>query len=259
MSAQTEVNSDPVNSNPSPKTSNKKQNDDSGGRSNSSSSRRMIKCYCNDDIQCPRAAASSSTSSSSMTQKSRSGGGVSLVATSEELSANRALAELVGGGEARVCQTATVCVTKRLERTSGETWLRYGCDQSQPGSIKGSIIEYRDCLVHTGSPADRDYVMANAAEHCCSHADFCNVELEPRRAAKDLNDFVSHIQKLPPPQQPPPASAANTGLLAHNADHQSASLLKPVNLVLSCLSFAVFLVVIVLFVLYLYKKVQSTL
>lgn len=230
--------------------------DSGGGRNSNNNGRRMIKCYCNDDLQCPPSQQQQQQPQSQQFQKSRSQSSQSQSQWSvSDASQYENLASFMsrrGGDKSppRYCQTSTMCLTKRLQKHNGETWLKYSCDQSLPESIKGAIIEYRDCLVRTQSAADRDYVVKNSAEFCCNHEDFCNVDLAPNVAVKDLADFAGNLNTPNHPSEYDGGSGAS----AHH--HTPTPFFKPANLILSGLSFVVFLVVIVLFILYLYKKVK---
>lgn len=230
--------------------------------SNSNSNqRRLIKCYCNDEFQCPRQTSSTtSTKPSSLNNRRQNP-----PASSSWLSSDEKLAVLLERNHMsdtapRYCQTSTMCVTKRLQKYSGETWLKYGCDMSQPDSIKSNVIDFRDCRVHTSNEHDRQFVLANSAEFCCNADDYCNVELAPIQWSKDLPDYAQNAagnnnggggsggqQDL---------NSSGGGGSSSSPSSSSSSTLAPINLVLGCLSFAVFILVIVLFVLYLYKKVD---
>ena len=140
---------------------------------------RLIKCYCNDDALCPRQNPSNTRRTGSGTD---SAAGVSqpdrnLVAMLER---NR-----MSDAEPRYCQTSTMCVTKRLEKYSGETWLKYGCDNSQPDSIKSTVLRFRDCRIDaTNNEADRALALKNS-EFCCDSGDYCNCLLYTSPSPRD--------------------------------------------------------------------------
>lgn len=199
---------------------------------NKKSPPRLLKCYCNDDIQCPREPASPKRLSGALVPSSSS-------ISSENMGQYPKLASFIEKHQlvdepARYCHTSSMCMTKRLQKYTGETLLRYYCDQSLPDSIKSDVIQYRDCRVDTLVESDRKLVMSTSSEFCCNSEDFCNVDLAPVRSTKDLTDIGSHI---------------------HAPAQHTQPFWKPINIVLGCLSITVFLLVIVLFVLYLYKKV----
>lgn len=201
----------------------------------------LLKCYCNDDVQCPRQQTTLQAdkalgfeSSSSSSALSSIGLSADQVRQSPKLAA---FLERIGDTTPRYCQTSTMCLTKRLQKNSGETWLKYGCDHSQPDSIKNSVLQFRDCRVNTDNPQDRATVLNTASEFCCSDGDFCNVDLEPVQSSRDMLDFATHFN----------SPTDNTSSTSANWKH--------INLVIGCLSFVVFILVVVLFVLYLYKKV----
>jgi hypothetical protein len=96
-------------------------------------------------------------------------------------------------GNIRQCMTNTVCFTKRLLRGNGDYWYKYTCDQSPADSIRGQVIEFRDCKINTSNEIDRSHVKDKSSEFCCNEQDYCNVNLHPIVASRDLEDLPHSI------------------------------------------------------------------
>lgn len=104
---------------------------------------KKLKCFCNDDTMCP-------------------------------------LHEVVADGK-RFCESETVCITKRYLTADQLEFNKYFCDDAFAGSVRKTIINYRDCKVNTNNKADLEHVLENSAEYCCDDGDFCNEFLKPKR------------------------------------------------------------------------------
>ena len=74
---------------------------------------KILRCYCNDDILCPLNKYKEQYLE---------------ITNNNNYGQNDIL---------RHCSTNTVCLTKRLRRSNGTTWLKYFCDQSSAQSIRG--------------------------------------------------------------------------------------------------------------------------
>lgn len=207
---------------------------------NNNKNTKLIKCFCNDDIQCP--PRSSSTSKNPLVDEDA----LKNPKLVSFLSQNK-----IEASASRFCLSETKCVTKRLQKRSGQTWLKYNCDQSMPESIRDKVIEYRDCRIHTDNMIDRTFVLENSPEYCCDNGDYCNVDLEPKRWVKDLADYAQQSQ-----QTPPQIHDLHGGTAQQN--HHD-SLITPINLALSLLTLVGFIVALVLLITYLYRKVELSL
>jgi TGF-beta receptor type-1 len=117
---------------------------------------KNLKCYCNDDIICPL-----------------------------KLNKN----QLTIKDDDRHCSTNTVCLTKRLRRLNGTTWLKYFCDQSSSESIRGKVIEYRDCKINSTNKHDKQQA-EKSSEYCCDSHDYCNKYLNPINSVRDIEEFT---------------------------------------------------------------------
>lgn len=142
----------------------------------------------------------------------------------------------------RVCESKTMCLTKKLQKRSGEYWLKYSCDHSSLDGLRGSIIKFRDCKIDTDNLDEKAQVISKSAEFCCDQKPFCNIDLVPKKSLKDLLDYSQSTSKSIEHQLDPNTSAPSTGPL------------NIFNLVLSCFSIGVFLISLFLFIFYMYKK-----
>lgn len=167
----------------------------------SSSNQKIIRCFCNDDSLCPPKQIYSQTSiSSSLSNKNIQK--IQTINDDSNVDINSSKYEYLNNFlnktqmKFRYCSTNTVCLTKRLTKLNGEQWLKYYCDQAISNSIRGQVIEYRDCRINTPNQDDKKYVMKSMAEYCCDEKEFCNVDLKPDLAVKDISDFVANKQLL---------------------------------------------------------------
>ena len=173
---------------------------------------KNLKCFCNDDITCP-------------------------IKLLEEHQLE------TGSSVLRHCSTNTVCLTKRLMSKNGSTRLKYFCDQSSMNSIRGKVIEYRDCKINSTNKLDEKFVIEKSAEYCCDSHDYCNKDLIPVNSVRDPEEFIS-------------MSSFETVNKEHsnNENINAMSLFTSINLVLLS-SLLVFLILtVVLIILYLLKN-----
>ena len=148
---------------------------------------KNLKCFCNDDITCP-------------------------LEQYEEQQQETGSLDIL-----RHCSTNTVCLTKRLKRSNGTTWLKYFCDQSFLDSLRGKIIEYRDCKINSTNKYEQKQV-SEQAEYCCDSHDYCNKDLNPIKSVRDteelqqqyLPNFYSNHNSINNQQQPQPISLFTT-------------------------------------------------
>lgn len=186
--------------------------------SKTNQSRKMIKCFCNDEIQC----------------------GDDLSVELEDSAADQAYLNKFLSEHSdlkmRVCETETVCMTRKI-KLGDKFFLKYSCDYSSKNSIRHEVVAFRDCKLNTEIQQDRENVLRDKFEHCCDDRFYCNIGLDPVKFS---------YEKLSPSgsSQPPPASSQQ------NVD----PVLSLTNLILSCFSIAVFLICLFLFIFYLYKK-----
>ncbi len=175
---------------------------------------KNLKCYCNDDITCP-------------------------LKLLEEQQLE------TGSSVLRHCSTNTVCLTKRLRRLNGTTWLKYFCDQSSMNSIRGKVIEYRDCKINSTNKLDQKFVIEKSAEFCCDSHDYCNKDLNPINSVRDIEEYSS-LSSL---------NSINKEVHQSNSNSiNTISLFTSINLVLLS-SLLIFLILtIVLIILYLLKN-----
>ena len=119
---------------------------------------KILKCFCNDDTNCPFEP---------LDERQSEGRSTFL----------------------RHCLTNTVCLTKRLRRKTGTTWLLYFCDQSTINSIREKVIEYRDCKINFTNKLDAQLVVKKSAEYCCDSHEYCNRDLNPFRSFRDSGEY----------------------------------------------------------------------
>ena len=125
---------------------------------------KILRCYCNDEILCPVKKY--------LKQKL------------EITNTNNSQDDII-----RHCSTNTVCLTKRLRRLNGTTWLKYFCDQSSSESIRGKVIEYRDCKINSTNKHDKQQA-EKSSEYCCDSHDYCNKYLNPINSVRDIEEFT---------------------------------------------------------------------
>jgi hypothetical protein len=139
----------------------------------SSSSKPLLKCYCNDDSMCPptRPPSVEIDPAQSLNESYLKSLDLSTLALNAT----------------RYCTTNSVCMTKKLKKTNGNTWLKYYCSHLSTDSIRDQIIEYRDCkMIGKVNQQDQKLVKETAAEYCCDTQDFCNLHLVPERSITTL-------------------------------------------------------------------------
>jgi TGF-beta receptor type-1 len=124
---------------------------------------KILRCYCNDEILCPVKKY--------LEQKL------------EITNTNNSQDDII-----RHCSTNTVCLTKRLRRLNGTTWLKYFCDQSSSESIRSKVIEYRDCKINSTNKHDKQQA-EKSSEYCCDSHDYCNKYLNPINSVKDIEEI----------------------------------------------------------------------
>ena len=170
---------------------------------NNNNNNKRIKCYCNDNSLCPKESESLIDPLILQQQQQQQ----------QELTGKREAFEIDNdfllnlnahlsvdidklvnqtNNNLRHCVTSTVCVTKRIVRSNGQHWNKYYCDQSAADSIRGKVLEYRDCKINTPHEADRLHVEKTSSEYCCNEREYCNVNLHPVVASKDLADLSSY-------------------------------------------------------------------
>jgi TGF-beta receptor type-1 len=146
---------------------------------------KRLKCFCNDDNVCIKDGLSADVDSQLAKE---------LVANSFKQRDDHAYDSTQSAAEQikklKHCYTHTVCITKRLRRPDGSTWLKYYCDPSPIDSIRENVIEFRDCKINSTSNIDKKYVL-ESAEHCCNDADFCNLKLTPNISVIDRERYKS--------------------------------------------------------------------
>jgi TGF-beta receptor type-1 len=168
---------------------------------------KNLKCYCNDDIICP------------------------LKLNQNQLKINE---------DDRHCSTNTVCLTKRLRRLNGTTWLKYFCDQSSSESIRGKVIEYRDCKINSTNKHDKQQA-EKSSEYCCDSHDYCNKYLNPINSVRDIEEFTL-------------STSNDININTNNQLNNGLTLFTTINLVLLS-SLLVFLILtIILILLYFIKN-----
>jgi hypothetical protein len=159
----------------------------------------------------------------------------------------------------RYCETNTVCFTKLLRRSNGETWLKYYCDQSM-NSIREQVIEFRDCRIDSMATEDDIKLVERAAEHCCADTNFCNLKLKPIVSVFDLesNIISNDNQQL----ESSSTQAYNDGITKSGSFfqtndqnyHQNDSILSTDNIILFIFLVIVLLLAIILLFLFIYKS-----
>ena len=193
--------------------------------------RKLIKCFCNDERQCGSAESQQYQASNLNISDSST-----LVDTQNDSDYVQKFLANKPNLNLRSCLTDTVCLTKKIQKRTGETYLKYSCDYSTKNGLRDEVIGYRDCKVNTQNYLDKTHVLSTSAEYCCDDKYYCNIDLNPTLSVRDFNDFISNAANNEQPTQ------------------TTQTILDPVNLVLSCFSIAVFLIALVLFIFYLYKK-----
>jgi hypothetical protein len=93
------------------------------------------------------------------------------------------------------CLSNTVCLTKRVLRSNGETYFKYYCDPHTDSllTLRKHMLEYRDCRVDSSNAIEVARAHKTSNEHCCLGHDFCNIELQPMHSARDLNDLANQM------------------------------------------------------------------
>jgi hypothetical protein len=199
-------------------------------------------------------------------------------------------------GNIRQCMTNTVCFTKRLLRGNGDYWYKYTCDQSPADSIRGQVIEFRDCKINTSNEIDRSHVKDKSSEFCCNEQDYCNVNLHPIVASRDLEDLPHSIGDKKPKggnKKPSPVNKDsslissgssssnnninypndripsrtnnnnnnnnhnNIGSIAGSGGASGLFLLNPVNISLSVVLFLFFFIIVFLLACFLFNKSRN--
>lgn len=206
-----------------------------------SETKKQRRCYCNDDLVCPKSERIHELSKSDIDK-----------VINKKLAVNDLLLrrENARNGTLRFCLTDTVCVTKHLKDKNGKSIMKYLCDQSPPNSIHGQVIEFRDCKINTANQMDKELVV-KSPEHCCNEYDFCNVELRPiysKDYIEDISQFNANNGNTNNNNNP---NSINSN--THSALYLSG-LLSPINLILCFLLLIVFMIAIFLTIVYLYKR-----
>lgn len=197
--------------------------------------RKLIKCFCNDDIQCGSQAVADQSHKDHLNLTITDAS--VLVDTPSDLEYVHKFLSNRTNLKFRSCYTNTVCMTKKILRRSGDTYLKYYCDYSTLNGLRDEVIAFRDCKINTQNYDDKAHVLSNAHEYCCDERAYCNIDLEPAKSIREIGTNA---------QNEAPSGGAN--------DSTTPTILDPVNLVLSCFSIAVFLIALLLFIFYLYKK-----
>ena len=154
---------------------------------------RALKCYCNDESLCPADEQDNKFDYEfdnnfmlelNSEQRKYKSAPTRLINIEKLLNATQS--------HLRHCVTNTVCLTKRVLRGNGDYWYKYSCDQSAANSIRGQVIEYRDCKVNTPNAFDRAHVIDKSPEFCCNEREYCNLNLHPLVSVRDLDDLPSY-------------------------------------------------------------------
>lgn len=164
---------------------------DSTTLSTKNKSSKLIKCYCNDDMICPRQFNSNPNEKPYELDQSKMDNFTYLQSINVK--------ELIEktNGNIRHCLSKSVCLTKKLRKMNGETRMRYYCSSLPSDSIREQIIEYRDCKYNTENKHDLEYVKGTTAEYCCDNQDFCNINLVPNKHSIDIVEYNQLQQNNP--------------------------------------------------------------
>lgn len=218
---------------------------------------KTIKCYCNDNSLCPKSPNTNSATSEWQDDNFNpfdlnSEFYRSIKSTPNKDSKTIDIDKLIKAtnGNIRHCVTNTVCLTKRLIRKNGEFRHKYYCDQSSANSIRGKVVEYRDCKINTPILSDQILVKEKSAEFCCNEREYCNLNLYPEVAVRDLEEFAPQFSNNQD-------SFGNNPAFKTITPTNNNILFNPINLSLFLLSFVFLLVIILLVIFFLINKIRK--